>query len=118
LSYPKKLNEHAIPLSRYPRNTLGSITYLLTCGGVLHSLTKTYKETNTSLGYLIIKHHGSTLLEGYFSSSKLHNPPTIPLGYPKKTLGSIAYILTHGGVLHSPTKTFEETNTIIRVFSN
>jgi hypothetical protein len=46
-SFPKKFNEHAIPLSRYFINTLGSITYLLTSVKVLHSPTKTYKEINT-----------------------------------------------------------------------
>jgi len=63
-SCPKKLNEHAIPFSRYPINTYVSIRYLLTCGGVLYNLTKIYKETNTLIGYSIIKHHGSTLLKG------------------------------------------------------
>jgi len=43
-----------------------------------------------SLGYLVIKHHGSTLLEGYCSSSKLHNTHAIPLiGYPRNKMGSI-----------------------------
>jgi len=38
-SCSKKFNEHAIPLSKYPKNTLGSITYLLKLGKVIHSLT-------------------------------------------------------------------------------
>jgi len=78
-----------MPLSRYPKNTLGSTTYLLRCEGVLHNPTKTYKETNTLIRVFIIQHHGFTFLEGYFSSSKLHNTPAIPLGYPESTLGSI-----------------------------
>jgi hypothetical protein len=49
---PKKFNEHVIPFLGYPKNTLGSITCLLTRGGVLHSLTKTYKETNTPIRVL------------------------------------------------------------------
>jgi len=35
------LNAHAIPLVGYPINLLGSITYLLKLGRVLHSRTKT-----------------------------------------------------------------------------
>jgi hypothetical protein len=35
------LGHEKIPFSRYPKNTLGSITYLLTCEGVMHSPTKT-----------------------------------------------------------------------------
>jgi hypothetical protein len=88
-SCPKRLNEHALPLPRYLKNTLGSITYFLTCERVLHSPTKTYKELIPSLGYSIMKHHGSTLLEGYCSFSKPHNTPIIPLGYPINTLSSI-----------------------------
>jgi hypothetical protein len=34
-SCPKLLNTPAIPFSKYPRNTLGSIRYLLTCDWVL-----------------------------------------------------------------------------------
>jgi hypothetical protein len=45
-SCPKRFNEHAIPFLRYPRNKLGSITYLLKGGGVFHSPAKIYKETN------------------------------------------------------------------------
>jgi hypothetical protein len=40
-SCPKLLNTLAIPLARYLRNTLGSITYILKLGRVLHILTKT-----------------------------------------------------------------------------
>jgi hypothetical protein len=35
----------------YIRNPLGFITYLLKPGGVLHSHTKTYKESNTLVGF-------------------------------------------------------------------
>jgi hypothetical protein len=38
-------------------NTLGSITYLLKLGGVFHSPTKTYKQSNTLFG-VFYKHHG------------------------------------------------------------
>jgi hypothetical protein len=52
------------------------------------------------LGYSIIKHHGSTLLDGYCSCSKLHNTLAIPLiRYPINTLGSITYIFKLGGVM-------------------
>jgi hypothetical protein len=45
---PKLLiNACAIPLLQYIKNPLGSITYLLNLGMVLHNQTKTYKESNT-----------------------------------------------------------------------
>jgi len=53
-SWPKLLNTPTISLSSYPKNTLGSITYLLILGGVP---TKTYKQSNTLLG-VFSKHHG------------------------------------------------------------
>jgi hypothetical protein len=33
-------------------------------------------------------------------------------------LGSITYLLKLGGVLHNHTKTYKETNTLIKVFYN
>jgi hypothetical protein len=42
-----------------------------------------------SLRYSVIKHYGFIILEGYCSSSKLHNTLAIPPGYPINTLGSI-----------------------------
>jgi hypothetical protein len=59
-SWSKVFNTSAIPfasLTGYPKNTLGSITYLLKLGGVFHNLTKTYKQTNTLLE-IFSKHHG------------------------------------------------------------
>ncbi len=41
----------------YPKNTLGSITYILKLGRVFHSPTKTYKQSNTLLE-VFNKHHG------------------------------------------------------------
>ncbi len=74
------------PFTRYPINTLGSKTYLLKLAKVLHGHTR---KPISSLKYSIIKHHGSTLLEGYCSCSKLHNTRALPLiCYPKNTLGS------------------------------
>jgi len=62
--------------------------------------------------------HGSMLLEGYCSWPKLFNTLTIPLsGYPKNTLGSITYFFKVGGVFHSPTKTYKQSNTLLGVFS-
>jgi hypothetical protein len=81
------------------------------------AVPKPTRKPIPSLGYSIIKHHGCILLERYCSCTKLLNTPTIPLvGYPKNTLGSITYILKLGGVLHSPTKTYKESNTLLRVF--
>jgi hypothetical protein len=48
-SCPKLHNTLTIPLINYPRNTMGSITYLFKLGGVLHSHTKTKKENNTCI---------------------------------------------------------------------
>jgi hypothetical protein len=53
---PKVLNACAIPLLGYIKNLLGSITYLLKLERVLHSHTKSYKESNTLFG-VIYKHH-------------------------------------------------------------
>jgi hypothetical protein len=59
------------------------------------------------------------LLEGYCSCLEGLNKHAIPfLGYPKNTLGSITYLLTHGRVLRSPTKINKETNTLIMVCYN
>jgi len=44
-------------LLQYIKNPLTSIMYLLKPRGVLHSHTKTYKESNTFFG-VIYKHHG------------------------------------------------------------
>jgi hypothetical protein len=49
----KRLTKHAIPLLGYPRNTLGSIKYLSTCGGVLRSPMKTNKETKTLISCIL-----------------------------------------------------------------
>jgi hypothetical protein len=103
--------------------TLGSITYLLKLGKVLHSPTKTYKGCNTLNG-LHYKHQWaesfcSRLLKGNYSCPKKLNEHALPLPrYPKNTLGSITYLLTHIRVFHSPTKTYKETITLIRVLSN
>jgi hypothetical protein len=53
----KTIQYITIPLVGYPKNTLGSITYILKLGGVLHSPTKTYKESNALLG-IFKKYHG------------------------------------------------------------
>jgi hypothetical protein len=59
-SWPNLLNTLIIPFSTYPKNTLGSITYLLKFEGVFHSPTKTYKQSNILLG-VFNKHHGLKL---------------------------------------------------------
>jgi len=83
------------PLVGYPINTLGSKTYLLELARILYSYTR---KPILSLRYSVIKHHTSTLLEGYCSCSKLHNTPMIPLiCYP------ITYFFKLGGVMHSLT---------------
>ncbi len=81
------------------------------------TLLKPTRKPISSLGYSVIKHHGSILLEEYCSCTKLFNTLIIPLvGYPKNTLGCITYLLKLGGVLHSPTKTYKESNTLPGVF--
>jgi hypothetical protein len=37
-SWPKLFNTYVIPFARYPKNTLGSIPYLLKLGGVFLKL--------------------------------------------------------------------------------
>jgi hypothetical protein len=72
--------------------------------GYCVALPKPTRKPIPSLRYLVIKNHGSTLLEGYCSSSKLHNTPAIPLiSYPKNTLGSITYLFKLGEVMHNLT---------------
>jgi hypothetical protein len=54
------------------------------------ALPKSPKKTIPLVGYLVIKHHGLTLLEEYCLCSKLHNTPTIPLiSCPITRMGSI-----------------------------
>jgi hypothetical protein len=77
IAYGKGYSMHMhYPLVGYPKNTLGSKTYFLKLVRVLHSYTR---KLIPPLGYLVIKHHGFTLLEGYCSCSKLHNTPIVPL---------------------------------------
>jgi hypothetical protein len=103
-SCPKRLNEHAIPFSRYPKSTLGSITYFLNLAKYYIVIPKPTRKPIPSLGYLIIKHHGFTILEGYCSCSKLHNIFAMPfITNPINTLGSITYFFKLGGVMHNPT---------------
>jgi hypothetical protein len=54
------------------------------------ALPKPPRKPISSLKYSVIKNHGSTLMEGYSSCSKLHNTPPIPLiSYLRNKLGSI-----------------------------
>jgi len=52
-SWPKLLNTPTIPLTWYPINTLGSITYLLKLGRVFHTLPKPTNKTIPHLGHVI-----------------------------------------------------------------
>jgi len=49
LFMPISTQLNALPLFKYPIKPLGSITYLLKFGRVLHSLNKTWKENNTHI---------------------------------------------------------------------
>jgi hypothetical protein len=40
-SWPKLFNTFVIPFAGHPKNTLGSITYLLKLGEIFHDPTKT-----------------------------------------------------------------------------
>jgi hypothetical protein len=63
------------------------------------ALPKPPRKPILSLGYSIIKHHGSTLLKGYCSCSKLHDTLAMPfIIYLKNTMGSITYLFKLGGV--------------------
>jgi hypothetical protein len=81
------------------------------------ALTKPKRKAIPSLGYTITSWaelFRSKLLKGYYSCLEGLTEHAIPLlGYPKNTLGSITYILTHGRVLCSPMKTNKETNALI-----
>jgi hypothetical protein len=57
--------------------------------GYCKALPKPPRKLIPSLRYSIIKYHAFILLEGYYSSSKLHNTLAIPLGYLRSTLGPI-----------------------------
>jgi len=86
--------------------------------GYCIALPKPIRKPIPSLKYFVIKHHGSTLLEGYLSCPRLLNIPAIPfIGYHKNTLGFVTYLLILGGVLHSFTKTYKQNNTLFGVFS-
>jgi hypothetical protein len=70
------------------------------------------------------KHHGlnyfslnyqRAIAYGKEYSMHMHYPLA---GYLKNTLGSITYLLKLARVLHSHTKTYKKTNTLIRVFNN
>jgi hypothetical protein len=102
-------------LSRYPKNTLGSITYLLTCGGVLHNLTKTYKET-----YTLIRVFNNQTPWVYTIGGVLFILKITQYTYDTPRL-SQKYImfhnLKHGGVMHSATKTYKQSNTLLGVFN-
>jgi hypothetical protein len=87
IAYGKEYLMHMhYPFIGYPINTLGSKTYILKPSKVLHNCTR---NPIPSLRYSIIKHHWFTLLEGYYSCSKLYNTFAIPLiCYPTNTLGA------------------------------
>jgi hypothetical protein len=60
--------------------------------GYCVALSKPTRKWIPSLRYYVIKHHRFILLEGYCSSSKQHNTPTMPLiAYPRNTLGPITW---------------------------
>jgi len=80
-------------------------------------------QSNTLLG-VFNKHHGLNyfslnyqrgIIYGKEYSMHMHYPI---VGYPRNTLGSITYILKLARVSHNHTKTYMETNTFIKVFSN
>jgi hypothetical protein len=52
-SWSKLFNTFVIPLARYPKNTLGSITYFLKLGRALHTLQKPKSKVIPCLGHLI-----------------------------------------------------------------
>jgi hypothetical protein len=69
-------------------------------------LPKPPRKPIPSLRYSIIKHHGFTLLEGYYSCSKQHNTLAMPfIKYPINSLGPITYIFKLGRVMHNHIKT-------------
>jgi hypothetical protein len=90
--------------------------------GCYVALPKPIRKLIPSFGYYVIKHHGLIYFGLCYwkgiAFSKLFNTLAIPLvGCPKNILGSITYILKLRRVLHSPTKTYKESNTLLGVFS-
>jgi len=115
---PKRIIKHAIPHLGYPKNTLGSITYLLTCVGVLRSPPEPTMKSIPSLRYFIIKHHGSTLFKGIVHGQNYSIHSQYPSqGILKNTLGSITYLLKLGRVFHILIKTYKQSNTLFGIFS-
>jgi len=80
------------------------------------NLPKPTRKPIPSLRYSIIKHHGYILLEGYFFIFKTTQYTcNTPHRLSRKYIGF--HNLKHGGVLHSPTKTYKQNNTLLRVFN-
>jgi len=86
--------------------------------GYYVTLPKPTRKPIPSLGYFIIKHHGSMLLEGFCTCPKLFNTPTIPhVKYLRNILSFITYFLKFGRVLHNLTKSYKESDTLFGVFN-
>ncbi len=62
---------HAIPFLGYIKNPLGSIIDVLKPKGVLHSHSKTWKESNTLMG-ILCKHHGLNYFGSGYQKGIVH----------------------------------------------
>jgi hypothetical protein len=91
--------------------------------GFYVALPKPTRKPIPSFGCYVTKHHwliyfGLCYWKGIVHSQKLFNTLVVPfVGYPKNILGFITYILKLGRVLHNPTKTYKESNTLLGVFN-
>jgi hypothetical protein len=64
------------------------------------ALPKPPRKPISSFKYSIFKHHGSTLLEGYYSCSKLHN--TLAISHKYNGLHNISFQTWKGFAIPKP----------------
>jgi hypothetical protein len=83
--------------------------------GYYITLPKPTRKLIPSLRYLIIKHHGVYTIGRVLFILKTTQYTCNTLKLSHKYIGF--HNLKCGGVMHSPTKTYKQSNTLLRVFS-
>ncbi len=99
------------------KNTLGSITYLLKLGGVLHSLTKTIPYLGHSINTMA-KLFWYRLSKGIAYARNSQSACNTHCKVSHKSFGLYNIFFETWRVLHNHIKTYKETNTLIRVIYN
>jgi hypothetical protein len=121
-SWSKIVNESVIPRFGYPGIVWAPYHIFWNLERYCVVLTKPRRNIIPSLGYIVNTMGWIILVQA--TKGVLLMPKRIQwtcntlLRYPRNTLGSTTYILKHGGVLHSPTKTYKETNIFIKILCN